>query len=254
MIRRWLAILLVLVAAAPAAADPAGRPALAPRIGTAIDLAARFETADGRRASLRGLLDGRPALLVLGYNACRNMCGVTQQAVAAELQDSGLAPDGYRALFVSIDATEGPAEARAMRGKVAEATDAAGLSAWRFLTDGDGAGAALAETLGVTFERRPRTGEFAHPIAVFAFTPDGRLARVLPAATFRARDLRLALVEASQGRLGTLGDRVFLLCAGFDESKGRYTPVVWAAVQAGGLVTLGALGLGIVLMARRRRP
>lgn len=190
--------------------------------------------------------------MVFGYDRCPNLCGLTQQAVASDLGKTGLDPSAYRALFVSIDATETAADAAAARAAVAQSAGPEGLKAWRFLTGAGGDGAALAAEAGIGFEARPRIGQFVHPIAVLALTPQGRISRVLPALSFEPRDLRLALVEASSGRLGSIADHVFLLCAGFDASKGRYTPVVWAAVKAGGLATVLALGVAVLVLARRR--
>ena len=70
--------------------------------------------------------------------------------------------------------------------------------------------------------------------------------------TFEPRDLRLALVEASANKLGSIADHVFLLCAGFDTSKGQYTAPIWAALKFGGITTILVLGTGILLLTRRR--
>jgi protein SCO1/2 len=246
-----LLCLLLLVASPTHAAVE--RPAFAPRIGAQLDLSARLTDADGRNLTLAEALEGRPALVVFGYDRCPNLCGVTQQAVAAGLRASGLDADAYRALFVSIDETETPADARAKKEELLRFTDASGLSAWRFLTGADGGGATLAAQAGIAFDRRDRIRQYVHPIAVLALTPQGRIAQVLPALSFEPRDLRLALVEASAGRLGSIADHVFLLCAGFDPTKGQYTPAVWAGLRVGGLATVLLLGGAIALLAWRRR-
>lgn len=244
---------LLLLLALPIQADAAERPAFAPKIGAQLDMGRTFRDADGTRGTLADMLDGRPALLIFGYDRCPNLCGVTQEAVASDLGKTGLDPGGYRAVFISIDDTETAADAADTRAAVAAATDRNGLSAWRFLTGRDGAGAALAAEAGISFEARARIEQFVHPIAVLALTPAGRIAQVLPALSFQPRDLRLALVEASAGKLGSIGDRVFLLCAGFDTSRGQYTPAVRAAVRAGGIATMLGLAGAILLLSRRRR-
>ena len=245
-----LCLLLLIASPAHAAAE---RPAFAPRIGAQLDLSARLTDADGRNLTLAEALEGRPALVVFGYDRCPNLCGVTQQAVAAGLRASGLEADAYRALFVSIDETETPADARAKKEELLRFTDAPGLSAWRFLTSADGGGARLAAQAGIAFDRRDRIRQYVHPIAVLALTPQGRIAQVLPALSFEPRDLRLALVEASAGRLGSIADHVFLLCAGFDPTRGQYTSAVWAGLRAGGLATVLLLGGAVALLAWRRR-
>jgi protein SCO1/2 len=242
--------MLLLTATAAAAVE---RPAFDPKIGAQLGLGHAFDDSTDRRATLGTILGGRPALLIFGYDKCPNLCGLTQQAVASDLGKTGLDPASYRALFVSIDASETAADAAAARVSVAEATDANGLSAWRFLTSSDGSGAALAAEAGIGFDARPRIDQFVHPIAVLAVTPQGRVAQVLPALNFEPRDLRLALVEASQGKLGSIADHVFLLCAGFDSTKGQYSPAIWAVLKIAAIATLAVLGGAILLMARGRR-
>ena len=245
-----LCLLLALASPAHAAAE---RPAFEPRIGAQLDLDAVMADADGTNRSLAAIIGGKPALLMFGYDKCPNLCGVTQQAVAAGLRRSGLAPEDYRALFVSIDETETPADASAQKAELADYADADGLAAWRFLTSPAGTGAALAAQAGIAFDRRDRVRQYVHPIAVLVLTPQGRIAQVLPALSFAPRDLRLALVEASSGRLGSIADHVFLLCAGFDPTKGQYTPAIWAAVRAGGIGSVLLLGGFIGMLAWRRR-
>lgn len=240
----------LLALAVTTAGDAAERPSFDPEIGAQLNVSRRLRDANGTEAPLDDILSGRPALVVFGYDKCPNLCGLTQQAVASDLRKTGLDPATYRALFVSIDGTETSADAAAAKEAVAQAAGADGLKAWRFLTGAEGA--ALAGEAGIRFDPRPRIAQFVHPIAVLAVTPGGKISRVLPALAFEPRDLRLALVEASAGRLGSIADHVFLLCAGFDTSKGQYTPAVWAALKLGAVATLLALGGSILLLARRR--
>jgi protein SCO1 len=248
---RWLTVFAVLLA--PNAAGAVERPSFDPRIGAQLNLDKVFRDASGQAGKLSGILDGRPALVIFGYDKCPNLCGITQQAVASDLNKTDLDPETYRALFVSIDASETSQDAISARAEVAPSAGQRGLSAWRFLTGAGGAGAELASEAGITFNRRDRINQYVHPIAVIALTPQGRIAQVLPALTFEPRDLKLALVEASSGRLGSIADHVFLLCAGFDVSKGQYTSSIEAAVKAAGVATLLALGAGLFMLTRRRR-
>jgi protein SCO1/2 len=243
-----VAILLVL--AATVGCGAAERPSFDPEIGAQLDPDRPLRDSTGAETSLADVLAGKPALVIFGYDKCPNLCGVTQQAVASDLNKTGLDPSAYRALFISIDQTETSEDAIATKEGVAQSAGADGLKAWRFLTGPEGA--RLASEAGINFDTRPRIDQFVHPIAVLALTPGGKISRVLPALTFEPRDLRLALVEASAGKLGSIADHVFLLCAGFDTSKGQYTPAIWAALKLGGVATLLALGGSILVLARRR--
>ncbi|MCA0048174.1 SCO family protein [Mesorhizobium sp. B283B1A] len=249
--RRWLLALAALLTST--FVEAAERPSFEPQIGAQLAVDSMFQDTSGERSTLSAVLDGRPALVVFGYDKCPNLCGVTQQAVASDLNKTGLDPQSYRALFISIDPSETMQDASAAKTVVAQSAAPGEFSAWRFLTSADGAGAALAAEAGITFDRRDRIAQYVHPIAVIALTPQGRIAQVLPALTFEPRDLKLALVEASAGRLGSIADHVFLLCAGFDASKGQYTSAIEAAVKVAGAATLLALGASLWMLTRRRR-
>ncbi|QKC83596.1 SCO family protein [Mesorhizobium sp. NZP2077] len=248
---RSLLVLAVLLAASVAGATE--RPSFDPKIGAQLDIEKAFLDTSGKAISLSDILAGRPALVIFGYDKCPNLCGVTQQAVASDLNKTGLDPRTYRALFFSIDPSETFQDAIAARAEVAPSAGQEGLAAWRFLTSPDDAGAALAAEAGITFDRRDRIAQYVHPIAVIALTPQGRIAQVLPALNFEPRDLKLALVEASAGRLGSIADHIFLLCAGFDTSKGQYTSAIEAAVKMAGAATLLGLGVSLFILTRRRR-
>jgi len=238
----FAALCLFIAGAAPAAE----RPTFDPRLGAQLTLDREMTDASGARLTLGETLNGRPALVIFGYDKCPNLCGITQQAVASDLKKTSLSPTDYRALFISIDPDETSADAASARDDIASVAGPAGLPAWRFLTSSEGAGAALANEAGITFDRRKGIDQFVHPIAVIALTPSGRISQVLPALTFTPRDLELALVEASANRLGSIADHIFLLCAGFDSSKGQYTPAIWAALKVASLATL--LGLAATVL------
>lgn len=240
--------LLLLCFCPPLHAAP--RPGFAPEIGTRLATGSTFTDASGRRLTLGKALDGHPALLILGYHTCPNLCGVVQNRVAAALTETGLQGRDHRVLFVSVSQSERPADAEAARRQLAQAVPEADLSAWRFLT---GPGAAVAQRLGIELSPRARSDEIVHPVSIFVLTPDGRLAQALPVATFRPEDLRLALVDASDGRLGGLAERLYLLCAGYDATQGQYTPMVFGLLRVGGLATLALLAAGLGLLAWRRR-
>lgn len=247
--RSLLTALCLFLAGTALAAE---RPTFDPKPGAKLTLDRELVDASGRKLTLGETLGGRPALVIFGYDRCPNLCGVTQQAVASDLKKTSLLPADYRALFISIDADETSADAAEAQAEIASAAGPTGLSAWRFLTSSDGSGAVLANEAGITFDRRKGIDQFVHPIAVIALTPAGRISQVLPALTFTPRDLQLALVEASANKLGSIADHVFLFCAGFDSSKGQYTPAIWAALKVASLATVLGLGATVLWQTRGR--
>jgi protein SCO1/2 len=226
-------------------------PSFAPQPGTQIDTGLVFRDENGRRAPLAAFLEGRPALVLFGYDRCPGLCGVAQVGLADAVARTGLDAGRYRIVFASIDPGEQPDDARAARQKLADALPSADLSPWRFLTGAAGSVAALDRAAGLSTTALPGRDLYVHPVATLVLTPDGRISRALGGIDFAARDLRLALVEASAGRLGTLADRLTVLCSSFDPATGRYSGAVMLGVRIAGLATIGAMG--VVLLVLRRR-
>ena len=188
-----------------------------------------------------------PVVLVLGYFECPNLCSTVLDGVLEGLVQAGVPGDRYRLLALSIDPREGPREAKgrlaAYRSLLAPGTAA------HFLTGSGEATARLAGDGGFPYAWDPEMGQYRHPAGFLVATPEGRISRYFPGVRFDPRDIRLALTEASAGRVGTLSDRLLLLCSHYDPRAGRYTVPVMAAVRA---VCLGlALGLGIWIWRRR---
>ena len=226
-------------------------PDFTPRIGTQIDLSTPVADAGGSVAPLSGITGGKPALVLFGYYNCPNLCGTAQVALAHALAATGLGTEDYRALFVTVDPEETATDAAAGRTRLIAATTAADVAPWRFL-NGPGV-VGLADEFGIGVEARARIEQLVHPVGVIALTPDGRISRVLGGIDFQPGDLRLAVIEASQGRLGTLVEKILLFCAGFDDSTGRYTWAVATGLRLAALATLLVGGGFIVLMMRRER-
>jgi protein SCO1/2 len=248
---RALLLVAILIAAFPARTSAGA--ALQPRLGTAIDPDLAFTDATGRHDRLVGFTAGKPALVLPGYHRCPGLCGVAERDLAEALAATELPTDSYAVLFASIDPSETPADATAARSKLADAAPDVDLANWHFVTASSPAVAARLESaLGIAVQPKER-GLYVHPIAVVALTADGRLSRVLSGLDYTPRDLRLALIEASQNRLGTLVEHVLLLCGGFNQAAGRYTDAVMIGVRAGGILALIVLAGGLVLMVRPQR-
>src|SRR5205085_10059330 len=108
-------------------------------------------------------------------------------------------------------------------------------------------------SVGYRFAYDPATRQFAHPSAMILLTPGGRVARYFPGIEYPAREVRLALAEASQGRIGSLADRVFLLCFHYNPQTGRYGVLIMRLMQVTGVGTALTVGAYVVLNVRRER-
>ncbi|WP_457107036.1 electron transporter [Methylobacterium sp. P5_C11] len=198
-------------------------------------------------------LGGRPALLLPVDYTCGNVCDPMVSMSADALAATGLPAKDYAFVLVGIDPRDDAAAARRM---LADTLGDRALSAGpRALIASDRALARLTGALGYTAVFDAGTDSFAHPAAAILLGGDGRVARVLSPLALTGHDLRLALTEAGEGRIGGLADRLTLLCYGYDAARGIYTPLIQRILTAAGLVTVLAIALLIAALTRlARRP
>lgn len=246
--RAVLALLLALWCGA--AYGAVERPEFDPKLGTQVDMATLLTDSTGKQQTLGAFTAGRPALILFGYHDCPNQCGVAQQVIATALKATGLG-DGVVPLFITLAPEEGPTDAAGAKARlVAAIGDAA--RPWSFLS-GPGV-VQLGEQFGIGTVERESIRQYVHPVAVYTLTPDGRISHVLPGLDLTANDLRLALVEASGGTIGTVIDHIMLWCAGYDVSAGKYTAPVIGILRIAAIATLalGGIGLAALELGKRR--
>jgi protein SCO1 len=212
-----------------------------------------FVDATGRQRTLAQAIGGRPAILILADYTCQTLCGPIVSFAASALDRSGLDPGReYRMVVVGLDPKDGPAPARAMKNEqIGEATPLA--AATTFLSSEENSLTVLKTSLGYRDVHDSENDQFAHPAALFVLSADGRVARVLSGLGIDPADLRLALVEAGDGRIGGIADKVQLLCYGFDPALGIYTSSIQGLLRVGWLVTAIGLAGVIGLMTLKRR-
>ena len=157
-------------------------------------------------------------------------------------------------IFASIDPRETAADAAEAKHKLADAEPGSHTAAWHFLTGDAPNISRLEQSVGISVKELPGRDLYVHPVAVSAITPDGQLSRILWGIDYRPDDLRLALVEASEGRLGSLGDRILLLCSGFDAGTGHYTGAVMLGLRLLSIAMLISIAAAIAVLVRRGSP
>lgn len=222
--------------------------------GAAAPLGLAMRDDAGRVETLGQAIDGRPTVLVFADYACTTLCGPALAMTSAGLADSGLTPGrDFRLAVVGLDPASGAAQAQAFRLSRLGSDSALSASA-DLLTGTHAAIARVAGALGYGYARDPATGQYTHPAVAFVLEPSGRVSRVLSQIGLRGSDLRLALVEAGQGRVGSLVDRLNLLCHGFDPARGVYDSLVagWLKVGGAATVLLMAAGLGALSLRSRK--
>ncbi|HEU4728599.1 MAG TPA: hypothetical protein VFT22_11930 [Kofleriaceae bacterium] len=251
--------------AAVSASPQVGSPAWAEgadvveHLGARLPLDRVFVDARGRRVALRELFDGtHPVLLVLAYYECPQLCSlVLDGAVAAmrRLGDQGFRLGReYRVATISFDAGERIDQAARKQAAVLARLGERDPDAWPFLVGDEASVRALTGRLGFEFLRDPRTRAFAHAAVVFALTPEGVISRYLYGIDYAPRDLKLALLEASEGKTGTFGDRLVMRCFQYDPTTRRYGLFIARFMQLGGFVIfLIVLGLFVAMVRHERR-
>lgn len=206
----------------------------------------------GRVVRLADYFPGdRPAVLVLGDFECPNLCSTVMDGVLESLVQAQLPADGYRLLAVSLDPRETNAAAQRRLGAYRPLLDRR-IEA-HFLVGTPASATALADALGYPFAWDAEHRQYVHPAGLLVVTPAGRIARWFGGVRFESRELRLALVDAGDGRAGTISDRVILWCSHFDPQTGRHTFAAETAVRAAGMLGLIGLLAGFVRWRRRQR-
>lgn len=217
--------------------------------GGTVDTMLTFTDSEGRRVTLSELmLPERPTILIPAYYECPRLCGLLLEGAFKGLNalDLKLGED-YSVVTVSFNAAEGPplaAEKAAFYRSQLVAPERSRQS-WHFLVGEPDQINPLMRSIGFHF--KPDQGEFAHAATLVVLTPDGKISQYLTGVTFAGFDLRLALVEASQGKIGSALDHALLFCFRFDPTKGKYT---WAAWNVARLVALTSFLFLAVLIVR----
>ena len=255
--RRSALIALALVLALPLfAQQPAPQISIAQKLNTQIplDLIMRDET--GKVVRLNQYFGkGRPVLLNFVYYRCPMLCPMVLEGTTASLThlkfDIG---EEFDVITVSIDPRDKATDAAKLKEKYIRhygRLDSA--KGWHFLTAHETAIKKLTEATGFQFSYDSRTDQFAHGAALLVLTPEGRISRYFYGFEYKPRDLRLAIVEASAGKIGTITDQFLLLCFHYDATTGKYSRNAMMFARAGGVTTMFALGGFIFVLFRKER-
>ena len=226
------------------------------RLGDPIPAGLRFYDAFHNDVALKDFLGhGKPVVVTLVYFQCPMLCSLVMKGLVKGLNDTGLQlGKDYQGITLSFDPKDTPrAAGEAQRGYLAamKGLDRARAQDWPFLTGSEANVRALAEALGFKYRYDGPTTQFAHPAVAFVLTPEGRISRYLYGVDFPGRDLRLSLVEASGGRVGTSFDRVLLKCFRYDPGTGRYRVYATNFVRGGAFLSGLGLVVGLALLWRQ---
>ncbi len=223
-------------------------------LNSQIPLDLEFRDEKGRAVRLNEYFSKRrPVILSLVYYNCPMLCTQVLNGLLRSLKEQSLNPGkDFEVVTLSIDPTEKPVLASAKHdlytGIYARPGAAEG---WHFLTGEEAQIRQLAHALGFRYAYDPASKQFAHASAIFVLTPDGKISRYFYGIQYPERDLRLGLVEASQGEIGSPVDQILLFCYHYDPVTGKYGLLISRVIKAAGLATVLAIGALVFILGRR---
>jgi protein SCO1/2 len=264
----WLASWIVLVPTVAAAQLgppppplPTGKPAIFNEIGfdqnlgqkIPLDLEFRDET--GAAVRLSDYFGERPVVLSLVYYKCPMLCTISLNGLARALNVLAFVPgQEFEVLTVSFDPKETP-DLAAAKKKVylAQQEKPEAAHGWHFLTGSQESVSALTKAVGFRYAWDEETKQWAHPAGLLVVSPQGVITHYLYGVEYSPRDLRLALVDSAEGRIGSPVDQVLLFCFQYDPSRGRYSASILNIVRLAGVATVLAMAGFILSMTMSRR-
>lgn len=225
------------------------------RLNEQAPLDLEFADETGKTVRLGDYFGQKPVVLVLAYYRCPMLCTLVLNGLAQAMHDMPLTPGkDFEVVTVSFDPRETPALAAAKKKTyVARYGRPGAAEGWHFLTGTAEPIRRLTEAVGFRYVYDAKKGQFIHASGVVVLTPAGKISRYFFGIQYLPRDLRLGLVEASGGKVGSPADEVLLYCFHYDPSLGRYTASILNFVRAGGVLTIVAV-VGMVWFLMRRKP
>ncbi|MEW4528465.1 SCO family protein [Maioricimonas sp. JC845] len=225
-------------------------------LNAVLPLDEQFTNDTGRSIRLQELFDGeRPVILSLNYSNCPMLCSLQLNGLIEALHQVQLnVGDDFQLVSVSIDPLETTIRARETKQRYMKDYGRPGTGhGWHFLTGRKDSIDRLAESVGFGYEYIPERKEYAHAAVFMICTPDGRISRYIYGVRFDPQTVRLSLVEAADGKIGTTLDQVLLYCFHYDATAGSYAATAVSIMKVGGGVTVVALLAGLVPWWFRRR-
>jgi protein SCO1 len=225
------------------------------RLNDSLPLDASFRDEHGRAVRLGDYFtSGKPVLLAFVYLQCPMLCTQVMNGISSALKAVPFTPGkDFDVVLISFDPRDTPATAAEKKQAHMDYWDAhATANAWHFLTGDDAQIKRVTAAAGFNYRWDEATGQFAHVSGVLLVTPDGRLSRYFYGVEYSPKELRMGLVESSEGKIGSAIDELLLFCYHYDPAAGQYGVVVMNLVRLGGVLTLVFLAGFIYLMRESR--
>lgn len=225
----------------------------AQRLGERLPLDVRFTDEAGRSVALGDFFGTRPVVLAFVYYQCPMLCTQVMNGISSALTVLPFTPgQEFDIVLVSFDTRDTPEAANAKKhAHLAHWAARETAGGWHFLTGDEAAIRQVTAAAGFTYQWDAQTQQFAHVSGLLVATFDGTLSRYFYGVEYSPKDLRLALVDSGNGKVGSVIDELLLYCYQYDPSHGRYGAVFMNILRLGGVLTVSLIGGFIVLMRWR---
>jgi protein SCO1/2 len=223
------------------------------RLGSTLPLDATFRDETGRAVRLGSYFGRRPVVLAFVYYSCPMLCLQVLNGVSSAVKVMPFTPGAdFDVVYISFDPRDTPAAAAEKKqAQLADYHQSATAAGWHYLTGDEASIRRVTDAAGFSYRWDEGSGQFAHVSGVLVATPDGRLSRYFYGVEYSPKELRMAIVESSDGKIGSVIDRLLLYCYHYNPATGRYGAIAMNVVRLGGAVTVAVLGGFIWLMRRR---
>jgi protein SCO1/2 len=224
-----------------------------PQLNAQIPLDLPFVDENGANVQLRDYFKQRPVVLAFVYYGCPMLCNQVEQGVVGSLRMLSFTPGrDYEVVFVSFDPRESPdMAAQKKKSALDHFRRPEAASGWHFLTGTKESIDAATKAANFRYSFDAKTNLFAHASGIMLLTPDGRISRYFYGVEYPGRDMRLGLVDASAGKIGTPIDHVLLFCYQYDPSSATYSASILKIIRLGGILTVLCIVGGILIFRRR---
>jgi protein SCO1 len=222
------------------------------KLNDSVPLNLTFRDEHGKTVELAQYFGSKPVILTLVYYSCPMLCTQILNGLDRSLKNIPMTiGTDFNVVTVSIDPTERPVLADAKHELYTGMYGRPGAAeGWHFLTGDEPQIKALADAVGFRYAYDPDSKQFAHASAIMLLTPEGRLSRYFYGVSYPERDLRLGLVDASSGKIGSPVDELLLFCYHYDPHTGKYGLLISRVVQLSGLLTVVLGGIGLIILFR----
>ena len=218
---------------------------------------AAFTDENGRSVQLKEYFGKKPVVLAFVYFTCPMLCNQVEQTLVGTLKMISFNPGAdYEVVFISFDPSDTPDAALKKKHEAMSRFARPGTEpGWHFLTGSKEAIDVVTKAADFRFNYDPKSKLFGHASGILLLTPDGRISRYFFGVDYPSSNVRLGLVDASSGKIGTPVDHILLFCYQYDPTKARYSATVLTVIRMGGVVTLFCMALGFMIFRRHeRRP